>query len=135
MRNVNKYERSMGRGSVVSTATRGSHSKRSILHRTMFLMAWCGILMFVPLCWKLWDIAIVHHEEYQKIAAQQQAKDYTITAKRGDIYDRNGSLMAMSATVYKLILSPRDLVKSVSNKDENGKKLSDEVYQANVAAA
>ena len=42
--------------------------------------------------------------------------------------------MAMSATVYKLILSPRDLVNSVSKKDEEGKELAAEVYQAKVSA-
>ncbi|NBI08991.1 PASTA domain-containing protein [Colidextribacter sp. OB.20] len=125
----------MGRGSVTTSATRGSHSKRAILHRTLFLMVVCGGLMFVPLCWKLWDIAIVHHEEYQQKASDQQTLDFTISASRGNIYDRNNNVMAMSATVYKLILSPRDLVKSVSNKGEDGKKLPDEVYQANVAAA
>ena len=33
--------------------TRGSHSKRSIFRRTVFLMAVCGVLMFIPLFWKL----------------------------------------------------------------------------------
>ena len=42
--------------------------------------------------------------------------------------------MAMSATVYKLIFSPIDLVKSVPNKDEDGKQLPEEVRQAKVAA-
>lgn len=38
--------------------TRGSHSKRSIFRRTVFLMAVCGVLMFIPLFWKLWNIAL-----------------------------------------------------------------------------
>ena len=97
-------------------------------------MVVCGVLMFIPLGWKLWDIAIVHQEEYQKAAAQQQKLDFVISASRGNIYDRNDNVMAMSATVYKLIFSPIDLVKSVPNKDEDGKQLPDEVRQAMVAA-
>jgi stage V sporulation protein D (sporulation-specific penicillin-binding protein) len=97
-------------------------------------MVLCGAVMFIPLMWKLWDIAIVHHEEFQKRASDQQTLDRSITARRGNIYDRNGNIMAMSATVYKLILSPRDLVDSVSKKDGEGKELSDEAYQAKVAA-
>ena len=130
-----KGERIAGRGGIPAvTATRGSHSKRSIFRRTLCLMLACGVLMFIPLGWKLWDIAIVHQEEYQKLASGQQTLDMAISAQRGNIYDRNGNVMAMSATVYTLILSPNDLVKSVSNKDEEGEPLDEAVYQANIAA-
>ena len=129
-----KYEQGLSWTGAPTSATRGTHSKRAIFRRTIFLMLVCGVLMFVPLAWKLWDIAIVHHDEYQKMAAQQQTLDFSISASRGNIYDRNGNVMAMSATVYKLILSPLDLVKSVPNKDENGKPLEEEVYSARVAA-
>ncbi|MCI8677261.1 MAG: PASTA domain-containing protein [Lawsonibacter sp.] len=97
-------------------------------------MVLCGMVIFIPLGWKLWDIAIVNCEAYQKAAQNQHGLDFVIPAERGKIYDRNSNVMAMSTTVYTLILSPRDLVKSVSNKDEEGNTLSDEVYQAKVAA-
>lgn len=128
-----RYERGLSWAGAPTSATRGSHSKRSILHRTLVLMVVCGVVMFIPLAWRLWDIAIVHHDEYQKTATQQQTLDFTISAQRGNIYDRNGNVMAMSATVYKLILSPRDLVNSVSKKDEDGNELSTEAYNASVA--
>ena len=131
-----RYERgSGGRGSVQSAVTRGNHSKRAVLHRTVFLMVMCGVVMFAPLVWKLWDIAILHHADYQDRASDQQTMDLTVSASRGNIYDRNGNILAMSATVYNLILSPNDLVKSVSNKAEDGKTpLSDEAYAARLAA-
>ena len=129
-----KYERSVGRRVIPIAKTRGNHSKRSILRRTAFLMVLCGVVMFVPICWKLWDIAIVNHETYQGTITKQQNLDYEISARRGNIYDRNGNVMAMSATVYKLILSPRELASTVSDKDEAGNKVSDEVYQARLAA-
>ncbi len=133
MANRRGYQPVMKATGIPTTATRGNHSKRSILHRTLGLMAVCGVLIFIPLIWKLWDIAIVHHEEYQRKASDQWTLDYAISAQRGNIYDRNGSLMAMSATVYKLILSPRDLVNSVSKKDGDGQELSDEAYQSSVS--
>lgn len=129
-----RYEQGISWAGAPTSATRGSHSKRSILRRTLALMILCGVVMFIPLGWKLWDIAIVHHDEYQKRASDQQTLDMTISAQRGNIYDRNGNVMAMSATVYSLILSPNDLVKSVSKKDADGEALSDAVYEANVAA-
>ena len=127
-----KYEQGVTWAGTPTSATRGSHSKRSISRRTLFLMAVCGIVMFFPLIWKLYDIAILHQDEYQKLAAQQQTLDIAISAQRGNIYDRNGNVMAMSATVYKLILSPRDFVNSVSKKDEEGNTLSNEAWQARV---
>ena len=134
MRTRSRYERGVSWNGTPSSATRGSHSKRAIFRRTLFLMVVCGVVMFLPIGWKLWDIAIAHHTEYQKMASDQWTMDIAISASRGNIYDRNGSVMAMSATVYKLILSPRDLVKSVPNKDENNKELEQSVYQAKVAA-
>ena len=129
-----KYERgNAGRSSTPSTATRGTHSKRAVFRRTVFLMAVCGVLMFIPLAWKLWDVAIIHHEEYQERASNQQTLDLAVPASRGNIYDRNGNVLAMSATVYSLILSPNDLEKSVPNKDEDGEPLPEEVWEANVA--
>ncbi len=130
-----KYERgSGGRPSVPSNDTRGTRSKRSIFRRTVFLMAVCGVLMFIPLAWKLWDVAIVHHEEYQSRASDQQTLDHEIAASRGKIYDAKGDVMAMSATVYTLILSPNDLRKSVPNKDQDGEMLEDDVWEGEVAA-
>ena len=116
--------------------TRGSHSKRSIFRRTVFLMAVCGVLMFIPLFWKLWNIAIVNHDHYQQLATKQQTLDLSVSSSRGNIYDRNGNVLAMSATVYNLILSPNDLEKSVSKKDftdEEG-NLDQAAYEAAVAA-
>ena len=119
-------------------ATRGSHSKRVILRRTLFLMVVCGVLLFVPLVWKLWDIAIVHHESYQQQASDQQTLDLSVSASRGNIYDRNGNVLAMSATVYDLILSPRDLVQDRVPKkdytDEETKVFDEEAWNAAVEA-
>ena len=134
---ANQYERGTnGRGSVQTNATRGTHSKRAIFRRTVFLMVVCGLLMFIPLGWKLWSIAIVHHEEYQKMASDQQTLDITVAAYRGNIYDRNGNVLAMSATVYDLILSPRDLIQGISKSDyqtEDG-ELDETAYQAAIQA-
>ena len=68
---TDRYDR-QERRSASSSQTRGTHSKRSIFRRTVLMMVVCGVLMFIPLGWKLWDIAILHHEEYQQKATQQQ---------------------------------------------------------------
>lgn len=45
-------------------------------------------------------------EELQQKAVEQQLTDTTINAKRGTIYDRNGEVMAQSASVWKVVLAP-----------------------------
>ena len=43
-------------------AARERRSKRTILHRTIFLMLACDVGLCIPLFVNLWNIAIVHHE-------------------------------------------------------------------------
>ena len=127
------YERNTGQ----SRPARESRSKRTIFRRTIFLMGVCGILLFAPLFWKLWDISVTRHDYYQQLASGQHTLDLSVSASRGDIYDRNGNVMAMSATVYNLILSPRDLVQDKVPKkeytDEDG-NLDEAAWNAAVKA-
>ena len=106
-------------------AARERRSKRTIFKRTVILMVLCGVMLFVPLFWRLWDVAIVHHEDYQSRATKQQTLDLSVSAARGNIYDCNGNVLAMSATVYNLILSPKDLMQDCVDKkdytDDDGK--------------
>src|SRR5699024_2955722 len=45
-------------------------------------------------------------DELRQKAVDQQLGDITVSAKRGDIYDRNGKVLAQSASVWKLIMAP-----------------------------
>ena len=89
-------------------------ANRIILVRTIFLMFACGVALFVPLLAKLWQIAIIDHDKYEQMAIEQQTRDVTVAASRGNIYDAGGNTLALSATVYNLILSPRDVIAGVS---------------------
>ncbi len=119
-------------------AARERRSKRTILKRTVILMLLCGVGLFVPLFLRLWDIAIVHHEDYQRQATGQQTLDLSVSAARGNIYDCNGNVLAMSATVYNLILSPKDLMQDcVDKKDytDGDGNLNEAAWNAAVKAA
>ena len=120
------------------TAARERRSKRTILKRTVILMLLCGVGLFIPLFLRLWDIAIVHHEDYQRQATGQQTLDLSVSAARGNIYDCNGNVLAMSATVYNLILSPKDLMQDcVDKKDytDGDGNLNEAAWNAAVKAA
>ena len=100
-------------------------ANRTILGRTLFLMILLGVVAFVPLLGKLYEIQIANHDYYESRAIDQQTDDLTVSANRGYIYDSQGNTLAMSATVYNVILSPADL-KTVQAKYaelvEKGKK-------------
>ncbi len=102
----------------VERRPRGDHGKsnRSLLRRTIFLMVVMGVLVFIPLVAQLVRLQIVQYDEWKQRAANQQTRSVAIAANRGTIYDSQGRAMAMSATVYQLILSPRD-VTALVNKD------------------
>ena len=82
---------------------------RTILGRTIALMVLFGIVIFIPLLMKLYDIQIVNHEHYEELAIDQQTRDVAVAANRGTIYDSKGTPLAQSATAYDIIVSPRDL--------------------------
>ena len=116
---------------------RSSASKRTIFRRTVFLMAAVTPLMFGALLWKLWDVSIAHHDEYQQRATNQQTMELSVSANRGVIYDRNGNVLSMSATVYDLIISPRDLLDSIPEEeyiDEETEEVDEAKKEAAIAA-
>ena len=77
--------------------------------RTVLVMVLLGVCTFLLLFWKLYDLQINRHEELQGRAVNQQTLSAVVTASRGTIYDRNGYIMAASATAETVLLSPRDV--------------------------
>lgn len=51
-------------------------------------------------------VQIIDHDFYSQKALAQQTIDTSISAKRGSILDRNGKVLAQSATVWDIILDP-----------------------------
>ncbi|MGN0985018.1 MAG: penicillin-binding transpeptidase domain-containing protein [Candidatus Enterenecus sp.] len=102
-------------------------SNRSLFRRTVFLMVCLGVLCFIPLVMQLWKLQVTEQDLWEERGANQQTKDVAVNANRGTIYDSAGNTLAMSATVYQLILSPRDVKASVN---EEKYKVDGELDQA-----
>ncbi len=66
-------------------------------------------LMFVALVGVLGYISLIKHDEYSSIATSQQLRDTPIAANRGTIYDTNMNVLAESATVWTVALSPMSI--------------------------
>ena len=89
-----------------------------IRSRTMLVMILLGVVTFVLLFWKLYDLQINRHEEMQERAVGQQTLKAVVTASRGTIYDRDGNVLAASATAESLYLSPKDIDAYVKSQEE-----------------
>ena len=85
-------------------------ANRTILVRTLILLAVFGVAAFVPLFVRLWQLQIRDFGTYQSGAVENQTADTTVAAQRGAITDRNGEVLAMSATVYNIQLSPKEIL-------------------------
>lgn len=72
----------------------------------LFCMAVVG---FSILLGRLYYLQIVEGDKYQKLALSQQMRSTTISAERGEILDTNGKVLARSAQVWNVILSPADV--------------------------
>ena len=70
------------------------------------------VFLTVSVCsFSLINIMILHGEEYQSKATEQQLYDTRITAERGTIYDRNGEVLATSAPVWTVFATPNSIDK------------------------
>ena len=76
-----------------------------------------GVLTFVLLFAKLYHWQITEHDELQSVAVRQQTLRTTVEASRGTIYDRNGTILAMSASAEDIFLSPKEIVEN--DQDQN----------------
>ena len=88
------------------------------------VMRIAAIACFLGLAVQLFVIQIVNHDKYEQMAVDQQTSDITIEAARGPIVDRNGNVLAISATAYKVIMAP-----AVIKNDEVRKELSEGLAQ------
>ncbi len=80
-----------------------------MLRRTLFLMIVCGIVAFAVLAMRLIKLQIIDHELYESAAIEQQVRDTTVHAARGTIYDSNMKILAMSASVDNIYISPAEI--------------------------
>ncbi len=104
-------------------------ANRVIQNRTMILMAVLGVLVFVILLIKLFSLQILRHDELEAKALDQQTRSTEVTATRGTIYDRNGNIMAISATAETVFLSPLEMDRALNDKDNPVTWTKDSVAQ------
>ncbi|MFG6330222.1 MAG: penicillin-binding protein 2 [Lachnospiraceae bacterium] len=68
--------------------------------------------------WLVYIIRVSGEQYTRKVLAQQDTGSILLPYKRGDIYDRNGTILATSEKVYNLILDPAVLLENQSDQPE-----------------
>ena len=93
--------------------------------RLMLVMAVLGIGGVLLVFWRLYDLMIVNYDYYAGLALRNQTRTTTVTASRGDIYDRNMNLLATDMAVENVYLNPRELKQSKADIPEIARQLGE----------
>ena len=90
----------------------GQHRR---IRLVMFLF---GVLAFVPIFWRLYDLMVKNYDRYAALALRNQTRTTTVTAERGEIYDRNMNILATNIHVENVYLDPHELKQSKADISE-----------------
>ncbi len=101
-----------------------SSPNRTMLRRTLFLTAVCGVLAFAVLIGRLYILQVRDHDKYEELAISQQLRETGSSAERGTIYDCNMNILAMSANVDNVYLSPAEIEMYGEDRELIADKLS-----------
>ena len=95
-------------------------------HRRIYLvMLFFGILAFVPVIWRLYDLMVKNYDRYAALALRNQTRTTTVTAERGEIYDRNMNILATNVPVENVYLDPHELKQSKADLEEISRVLGE----------
>ena len=92
-------------------------AKLIIQRRTLALLLVFGVLSFLALFAKAYDLTINQHDDMKSRASSQQMRSTVITASRGSIYDRSGTILAMSASADNVFLDPNAIQRRADELD------------------
>ena len=99
-------------------ADTGQH-KRILIAGLIF-----GIVAFVPVALRLYDLMVTNYDYYASLALRNQTRTTRVTADRGDIYDRNMNILATDKSVENVYLDPHELKQSKADLEAISQKLA-----------
>ena len=92
--------------------------------RIMLCGAILGILAFIPLSVRLYDLMVINYSYYARQALRNQTRTTQVSGQRGEIYDRNMNVLATSVTVETVYLDPHELKQSGQDLDAVSRELA-----------
>ena len=95
----------------------------------IMVMALCFTVAFTALIFRVGWLQIVRGKDLSREALDQQTSDNTVSAKRGNIYDRNYKVLATNSTVETISITPETVRSSIEKKgltvDEVSSRIAD----------
>ena len=82
-----------------------------LVRKRMLMLVWVIIALFAMVALRLFQLTILESDRLTARGVSQWTKEGVVTARRGDIVDRNGKTLAVSASAYIVCADPR-LVKN-----------------------
>ena len=92
-----------------TAAPAASAPTRQMLRRILVLMLLFGVGSAALLLARLYRLQIIDHDFYENLAIGQQLREAPGSASRGTIYDAKGRVLAVSASVDNVYLSPAEI--------------------------
>lgn len=80
------------------------------------------IVIFAYLIVQLFTLQVLQHDYWQQKAVAQQLSDVEISANRGQIYDANMSVLALTREVYTIVMASKYI-----NREETRNKIADDL--------
>lgn len=93
--------------------------------RIMLVSALLGALAFLPVGLRLYNLMVTNYDYYSSLALRNQTRTTTVTADRGDIFDRNMNILATSVSVENVYLDPHELKQSKADIPEIARTLGE----------
>ena len=90
---------------------------REMIRRIFIIMVSMLLVFTIVSSASLVRLMIVDGEDLQSKASEQQLYDSLVTAPRGDICDRNGKMLATSATAWTVYITPNGIKKLDSESE------------------
>ena len=84
-------------------------SRKRLYYRAVVVVLLLTFGVFGASSVNLARIQIVESEGYKEQAEENQLHDTELAAARGIIYDTNGTVLAQSASVWKIYINPRKI--------------------------
>ncbi len=88
-------------------------------------MALLGFAAFIPVALQLYSLMIDQYDYYYQKALRNQTRTTKVTASRGNIYDTNMNLLAVSVGVENIYLDPHELKQSKADMELIGSRLGE----------
>ena len=93
--------------------------------RIIFVGLVFGILAFMPVALRLYNLMVSNYGYYADLALRNQTRTTQVTAERGLIYDRNMNILATSKSVDNIYLDPHELKQSKADLEEISQRLGE----------